>query len=601
MSARVGGHWVGELSASALSTATAISAYSFFLQMADPGAEIRKTLEFQIAAGINWIRAQQNDDGGWGDTHLSYSNVSTSMLVFAALTAASKADACASQIARAQAYIASKGGIPGLRARYGRDKSFAVPILANCAMAGTVSWQEVSALPFEAACVPQKFYNLMQLPVVSYAIPALVAIGQAKFANDPPWNPLLKVIRRAAVKRSLDVLKKMQPSTGGFLEAAPLTSFVIMGLIHAGHAANPVVTAGIRFLVDSFRVEPSNDPNEEQGSWPIDSNLATWLTTLSINALANDEHHFENDSEYWLPCLEWLLGCQNTTVHPFTGAAPGGWGWSDLSGAVPDADDTPGALIALHHLLRLVEFDDSVRSRIHKSAESGIKWLLNLQNRDHGWPTFCRGWGKLPFDRSGLDITAHVIRSLYIWRDEFPSTRLSKAVETGRRFLDQGQRKDGSWLPLWFGNQDLPDDVNPYYGTAKVLAAYRDTDSFDTRAAKIGLRCLCDHQNSDGGWGGGDSVSWNDSRLGTSSVEETALCTELLLDHCEPGSQAAADRGLDWLSLAIETGNVHHPTPIGFYFAKLWYHEKLYPLVFATAVLAKANTKKNEPKIGQTG
>ena len=22
-------------------------------------------------------------------------------------------------------------------------------------------------------------------------------------------------------------------------------------------------------------------------------------------------------------------------------------------------------------------------------------WLLKLQNRDGGWPTFCRGWGKL--------------------------------------------------------------------------------------------------------------------------------------------------------------------------------------------------------------
>ena len=59
--------------------------------------------------------------------------------------------------------------------------------------------------------------------------------------------------------------------------------------------------------------------------------------------------------------LNWLLDCQNTDVHPFTGAAPGGWGWSDLSGAVPDADATPGALIALKNILTNTEFDDSVR------------------------------------------------------------------------------------------------------------------------------------------------------------------------------------------------------------------------------------------------
>ena len=34
----------------------------------------------------------------------------------------------------------------------------------------------------------------------------------------------------------------------------------------------------------------------------------------------------------------------------FTGAKEGGWGWSDLPGSVPDADDTSGALVALHVL-----------------------------------------------------------------------------------------------------------------------------------------------------------------------------------------------------------------------------------------------------------
>jgi squalene-hopene/tetraprenyl-beta-curcumene cyclase len=601
MSARVEGHWVGKLSASALSTATAISAYSFYLQRAELSADDRRTLEYQIAAGIHWICNQQNDDGGWGDTDLSHSNISTTMLVVAALTAAGRAGEFASQIARARSCIDSAGGIAGLRARYGKDKTFAVPILANCAMAGIVSWREVAALPFEAACVPQRYYNLMQLPVVSYAIPALVAIGQAKFVYDPPWDPFRKLIRQAAVQRSLAVLHKMQPSTGGFLEAAPLTSFVAMGLIHAGHVDHPVVKSCLRFLVNSFREEDSAAGIEPSGSWPIDTDLATWMTTLSINALANDPDGFERDGEFWQPCLEWLLACQNTTVHPFTGAAPGGWGWSDLSGAVPDADDTPGALIALHHLLHLVEFDDSVKSRIRKAAHAGLEWLLNLQNRDQGWPTFCRGWGKLPFDRSGLDITAHAIRAIHLWRNEFPSARLTKAIKTGRGFLDRGQRKDGSWLPLWFGNQDLPDDVNPCYGTAKVLAAYRDTGSFDTPAAKIGLRWLCEHQNPDGGWGGGVSVLWNDSRLGASSVEETALCTELLLDHHEPPSRAAADRGLEWLGTAVETGNLQRPTPIGFYFAKLWYYEQLYPLVFATAALAKAYTRENQSTIGRSG
>jgi len=53
------GWWTGELSSSALSTATAITA----LAIVD-----RELHAERIAAGIDWLAATQNDDGGWGDT-----------------------------------------------------------------------------------------------------------------------------------------------------------------------------------------------------------------------------------------------------------------------------------------------------------------------------------------------------------------------------------------------------------------------------------------------------------------------------------------------------------------------------------------------------
>src|SRR5690606_25955223 len=101
-----------------------------------------------------------------------------------------------------------------------------------------------------------------------------------------------------------------------------------------GAAGHPVVRKGVEFLVNS--VQPD-------GSWPIDTNLATWVTTLSINALGDDG--LPEDAR--APLREWLLGQQYREVHPFTNAAPGGWAWTDLPGGVPDADDTPGALLAL--------------------------------------------------------------------------------------------------------------------------------------------------------------------------------------------------------------------------------------------------------------
>ncbi len=589
-----GGHWEGKLSASALSTATAISAMSFYISDKKSDPSQFPVIARQIKQGIRWIKSQQNADGGWGDTPQNYSNISTTMLVVAAFHAAGKTEEFDSQIQAAEKYIESCGGIDGLRKRYGKDKTFAVPILANCAMAGIVPWKEVSSLPFPAACVPQRFYNLMRLPVVSYAIPALVAIGQAKFFADPPWDPVRRTIGRLSIKRSLAVLDKMQPASGGYLEAVPLTSFVAMALVTSGRAEHDVVKNGIRFLIESFREEDSDD-DAPQGSWPIDTNLATWNTTLVINAKANHptelRREFKTDQARWKTCVEWVLSCQNTSVHPFTGAAPGGWGWSDLSGAVPDADDTPGALLALKNVFDSGEFDDSVNKKIWDAAELGIGWLINLQNRDKGWPTFCKGWGKLPFDRSGTDLTAHAIRSFLAWQDEIKHPKIAHAIESGFRYLSRHQQENGSWLPLWFGNQDTLDDENPCYGTAKVLMAYRDANSFDTKEAQFGLRWLCENQNSDGGWGGGKSLQWPNGKLGNSSVEETALCTELLLDHDDPQSNAAAKRGIEWLIQATESGCVNQPWPIGFYFAKLWYFEKMYPLIFASSAMGRALAK----------
>src|SRR5205823_2176995 len=97
--------------------------------------------------------------------------------------------------------------------------------------------------------------------------------------------------------------------------------------------------------------------------------------------------------------------------------------------------------------------------------ELGRKWLLNLQNRDGGFPTFCRGWGTLPFDRSGCDLTAHALRFLRTYGDpELMGERCTrKQIEAALAYLSEQQRPDGSWLPLWFGNQHAKDDINPVY------------------------------------------------------------------------------------------------------------------------------------------
>src|SRR5262245_61166781 len=204
------GHWTGELSSSALSTAVAVSALAL-VQQRTAGTNPAARHDGLIAGGLAWLVAHQNADGGWGDTVKSFSNISTAMLVRAAFHLTGAGDRHPESLRRLDAYLHEHCGwtpaaqAEAIRVRYGKDRTFAVPILTTCALAGLVGWQEVAPLPFELACLPQAWFRFLRLPVVSYALPALIAIGQAVYHHRPPRNPLTRAIRALSRGRSLRV------------------------------------------------------------------------------------------------------------------------------------------------------------------------------------------------------------------------------------------------------------------------------------------------------------------------------------------------------------------------------------------------------------
>ncbi|MFZ2282055.1 MAG: prenyltransferase/squalene oxidase repeat-containing protein [Prosthecobacter sp.] len=545
------GHWEGRLSSSALSTATAIVA----LALVD-----RDKHAVHIAAGAQWLCDHQNADGGWGDTTLSKSNLSTTLLCWSALHLVGKRTTPAVETANG-CIIAQVGSLEPVAiaravvSRYGKDKTFSVPILMLCALCGTLGdkpWKHVIALPFELAALPRTWFGAVGLPVVSYALPALIAIGYTRFKNKPPawWNPL-RWLRALTWPRIRPMLKALQPRSGGYLEATPLTSFVTMALAGAGEFDHPCLPLAVEFLVSSKR---------EDGSWPIDTNLATWGTTLSLRS-----------SDFSAPPIPWLLAQQYREVHPFTNAPPGGWAWTNLPGGVPDADDTSSALIALK----------KIGHSCDEAIQQGITWLLDLQNRDGGIPTFCRGWGTLPFDRSTPEITAHALCAWWVWRDEAPQV-LKKRIDEGTRqalaYLKRVQLPDGSWIPLWFGNEHTPDENNPVYGTAQVVNHLSGSEQLASKFDALiqsGRQYLRSARKADGSFGGDANAP--------ASIEETAVAL-----HALSGEEQDMMGSVQWLIGATENGTRFPTAPIGLYFARLWYHEQLYPVVWTLGALRAA-------------
>lgn len=539
------GVWRGYLSSSALATATAVSALARVDEAAD---------RLRVTRGVEWLLADQHKDGGWGDSPDSPSNLSTTLLVMAALRLAGTqlpADQPAAAYVTRHAGKTPADWVRALTRLYGADRTFAVPILTNLALAGMTPWELVPHLPLTLAAFPQSTYRLLRLQVVSYALPALIAIG-ARLAHEQSRHGL---VMQWARPRALARLSTLQPAHGGFLDAVPLTSFVAMSLEGLPDAPAGVTARCVQFLRSRQR---------EDGSWPIDTDLATWLTTAAICAFSEAGllHRLDGSG-----VCNWLVNAQHVTVHPYTAAAPGGWAWTDLPGGVPDADDTSGAILALAALER------------PGPIEAGVRWLLSLQNADGGFPTFCRGWGRLPFDHSAPEITAHAIRAMHASIRLGATAPVYRAVPRALQYLASTQAEDGSWRPLWFGNQYTPDHGNPVVGTARVLRAMAAVPQRTATAGRA-VRYLTDAQNADGGWGGRGGVS--------SSVEETALTVSALLDWPErEQTRAAAEAGVRYLLRAMAAGALDQPAPIGLYFASLWYSEELYPILWTFEALGR--------------
>ncbi len=574
------GVWEGQLSSSALATAVA----AFALHQVDPQGN--RPL---VAHALRWLVNHANADGGWGDTPQSRSHPSTTLLCRAALTAADPADpGCRAAQAAADAWIARRAGSLAPQAvaemaltLYGTDRTFSTPILVMCAVAGLLgpagdAWRRVPPLPFELAALPTRFYRFAGLPTVSYALPALIAMGLAHHRHRRSRLPGLARLRDALTPAVLRKLARIQPASGGFLEAAPLTGFVALSLCAAGEKTDPVVSRAVGFLSATVRAD---------GSWPIDTNLKTWVTTLAVQALSElpqDDMARLAAAGVFAPIRDWLLRTQHRHLHPYTGAAPGGWAWTDLPGGVPDADDTAGALLALRSVAGpgVPPGPDEQRA-----AAAGVRWLLGLQNRDGGMPTFCRGWGKLPFDRSCPDITAHMVAALQAWLEACPPKlckEMRASMKRAIRYLGRTQHPDGSWTPLWFGNEHATDSANRTYGTAKAVLALSRLDDAGyaprlTPMLEAAGRWLQSNRNDDGGWGGVKGTP--------SSIEETALATHALA-VLPNVPDAPVQSGIAWLQRKLSAADELESAPIGLYFASLWYWERLYPLIYALGAFA---------------
>jgi squalene-hopene/tetraprenyl-beta-curcumene cyclase len=656
------GHWVGHVASSPFATAAAVSALVVahrreshsleeFIKNNDQVAEqvVQGDLSELLLECVHWLARCQNSDGGWGDCIGARSNIAATMMVQAAFRLTGIPARYADLMDVADEYVKSQGGLAGLRRHCNEDRTMLAAILANCALADMVSWRQVPTLQLELACLPKRWKRDLQFFASRYSAPVVLAVGRAKFHHDPPKNPISRLLRRSIWKKSLAILEQLQAADDSFLASVPLSSFVVMSLASVGCQDHNVVRRGIEFLLSSVRAD---------SSWANTTNRATSNTALALNSLGaeanielphrhilpmNDHtwedtatasdtvadinpHHSEshdaflganNDGNLFSDdCLNWLLDLQRTEPNAVTEVSGGGWGSTDAPGALPNTSATAGVLLALVRSRR--QTTNFLRERVERACGKAVVWLLDLQNEDGGWATFYRDDSILRRDESGTDVTSQVIRALAAWRNDwradtntdaqrrwaFIDERVVRAIDNGWKYLEAHQQGDGSFIPLWFGNEYQPAGQNPVVGTSQVLFACGEIERFDTDLAQRAARWLLAAQHANGGWGpprtpvdysgaekdGMQTRRANEEMAKFCSVEETSVAISALIAmaDADPAISQAVSRGLSWLINAVEQDGHRRPAIIGFSLAKLWYHERLYPLAFAAGALSRA-------------
>ena len=304
--------------------------------------------------------------------------------------------------------------------------------------------------------------------------------------------------------------------------------------------------------------------------------------------------------------------------------SPGGWCFEFNNAFYPDCDDTAMALMVLAGRfdsagvgqlppdLRLTASDhadslDEARQKVADVAktsaalQSGLRWLLGMQNKDGGWGAFDQDNNKeilckVPFadhnamiDPSTPDLTGRVMESL--GRLGF---RVGQNPEIDRvvAYMRKEQQADGSWFGRW--------GVNYIYGTWQALTGLSAVGvPADDPVMAAGANWLLAHQHSSGGWGESPD-SYEDPALrgrGTPTASQTAWAVMGLIAAGKT-SDPAVMRGIRFLlDRQRADGTWFEPeyTGTGFplvFYLKYHYYSVYFPLMALSLYAAKQNIPK---------
>ncbi|MFL5328005.1 MAG: squalene--hopene cyclase [Gemmataceae bacterium] len=609
---RADGHWVGELQGDTILESEYLILLAFLGQLDHP----------DVPKLANYIRTQQQPDGGWSNYPDGPPDISVSVKAYFALKLAGHS-ANAPHMQRAAAVIHKLGGAEACN-------SFTKFYLA---LLGQIPYSNCAAVPPELVLLPRWCYvNLYAMSSWTRTIVVPLSLVYAYkpvtdvpvergvrelFLGDPhevkppcsatekrfTWTNFflftdrtykrverfLGPIRRLAVRKATAWMRNHFHDSDGVGAIFPpmIYTAIVLHAMGKGHH-DPEMQWAMKQLND-LKIEEGNTLRLQPCLSPV------WDTALSTIALA--DAGMASDSPCMRKAVSWMLDREVRTPGDWSlanpGVEPGGWVFEYRNAFYADTDDTAMVLMALARshpaptakpdLPSLLSEDLSDEPAVNRA----VRWLFALQNKDGGWAAFDRDINrkvleKIPFadhnamlDPSCPDITARVLEALGHYGIGLGHPAVDRAIE----FLRRTQEPDCGWPGRW--------GVNYIYGTWQVLQGLAaigfDTTDLMVRRAAEWLKRV---QQPSGAWGE-SCASYDDRSLagvGAPTASQTAWALLGLIAAGEADSPAV-EAGVDWIVKTQKSDGMwqeDHFTGTGFpkvFYLKYHYYALYFPLM----------------------
>lgn len=558
------------------------------------------------------ILSRQEKNGAW---KLFYDeedgNLTATIECYYALLYSSYLSKEDQRLMAAKKFILAKGGI-------GKAGIYSKVFLA---ITGQYKWPAFSPLPIELILLPLQFpINFYSFSVFGRAnIAPILILFDKKFSiqtekspdlsdlyihsdQDEAWGysfhdrnlfdsieegvknllGLPDELHRLAIKRARTYMLNHIEPDGTLFSYYSSTYLMIFALLSLGYKKNdPIIIKALNGII-SMKCEINGKPHMQY------TTAAVWNTSLIGYALqaagvSPNDPMVQKANRYLFTRQHQKFG--DWVIHN-PNSLPGGWGFSDVNTITPDVDDTTASLRSISRI--------SANNR--QAWDSGIKWLLSMQNDDDGWPAFEKNVNSklvewLPLEKSEFflldpscaDLTGRTLEFL----GNYTNLSLNhEAVRKGVRWLLNNQEKDGSWYGRW--------GICYIYGTwASLTGLLAVGISSKHPSVKKGVEWLHIIQNEDGGWG--ESCK-SDGRkkyvsLGASTLTHTSWALDALITVADQPTMEI-HKGITYLLAALQKKDWTTDYPKGEGMAGAFYiHYHSYRYIFPLLALSHYQKK----------